>query len=88
MARVRLSRRPRRHAAIAALAHLGFKKMMPNDRGIELMRFGGEDHAISMARAVERLELAIPERHRPPGQSATRLTMINNWWQPLDRKSA
>jgi hypothetical protein len=73
---------------IAALAHLGFKKMMPNDRGIELMRFGGEDHAISVARAVERLELAIPEKHRPSAHSATRLTMINNWWRPLERKSA
>src|SRR5262249_29703364 len=28
---------------IAALAHLGFKKMMPNDRGTETARFGGEE---------------------------------------------
>jgi hypothetical protein len=62
--------------------------MMPNDRGIELLRFGGEDHAISVARAVERLELAIPEKHRPSGNSATRLKMIGNWWRPLERKSA
>jgi len=73
---------------IAALAHLGFKKMMPNDRGIELVRFGGEDHAISVARAVERLELAIPEKHRPFGHSATRLKMIGGWWRPLERRSA
>jgi len=73
---------------IAALAHLGFKKMMPNDRGIELVRFGGEDHAISVAHAVERLELAIPEKHRPFGHSATRLKMIGGWWRPLERRSA
>jgi len=73
---------------IAALANLGFKKMMPNDRGIELVRFGGEDHAISVARAVERLELAIPEKHRPFGHSATRLKMIGGWWRPLERRSA
>src|SRR5262249_9222000 len=72
----------------AALAHLGFKKMMPNDRGIELLRFGGEEHAISVARAVERLELALPEKHRPTGHSATRLKMIGNWQRPMDRKSA
>jgi hypothetical protein len=73
---------------IASLAHLAFKKMMPNDRGIEMVRFSGEEHAIAVARAVERLELAMPAQHRPSGRSATRLTMIRKWWQPLERRSA
>jgi hypothetical protein len=72
---------------LASLAHLGFKKMMPNDRGIELVRFGGEDHAMTVARAVERLELAIPAEHRPSGHSAARQTMIRHWW-PQERKRA
>jgi len=47
------------------LADLGFRKMMPNDRGIETRRFEGETHAIEVTRAVERLELAIPPKMRP-----------------------
>jgi hypothetical protein len=73
---------------IASLAHLAFKKMMPNDRGIELTRFNGEQHALAVARAVERLELALPAQHRPSGHSATRLSLIQKWWQPLQRRSA
>jgi hypothetical protein len=72
---------------LASLAHLGFKKMMPNDRGIEMHRFGGEDHALEGAHAVERLERAIPEPHRPLEHSANRRALIRNWW-PLERKSA
>src|SRR5450759_917403 len=60
---------------LASLAHLGFKKMMPNDRGIEMHRFDGEQHAIEGTYAVARLEQAIPEQHRP-----------FEW--PLERKSA
>lgn len=73
---------------IAALAHLGFKKMMPNDRGIETARFGGEDQAWVAARAVERLEIAIPERHRPAGYATARQAMIRHWWRPLEKKTA
>jgi hypothetical protein len=72
---------------LAELAHIGFKRMMPNDRAIEMVRFAGEDHAILVNRAVERLEQAIPAERRPSGHSATRQTMIRNWW-PLERKSA
>jgi hypothetical protein len=72
---------------LAALAHLGFKRMMPNDRGIETARFGGEQQAWDVARAIERLELAIPDTHRPSGHSATRQGMIRHWW-PLERKRA
>jgi hypothetical protein len=73
------------------LAHLGFRKMMPNDRGIEMHRFGDEDDAREGTRAIERLELAIPAKHRPfddpLAQSASRLELIENWW-PLQRKTA
>jgi hypothetical protein len=73
------------------LAHLGFRKMMPNDRGIEMHRFNGEDDARDGNRAIERLELAIPARHRPfddpLAQSANRHELIEHWW-PLQRRSA
>jgi hypothetical protein len=72
---------------LTSLAHLGFKKMMPNDRGIEMHRFDGEDHALAGAYSVERLEQVVPELHRPVGHSANRRALIRNWW-PLERKSA
>jgi hypothetical protein len=72
---------------LASLAHLGFRKMMPNDRGVETLRFAGEDHALEGTRAIERLEHAIPARHRPADHAATRQAMIARWW-PLERKSA
>jgi hypothetical protein len=61
---------------LSALAHLGFKKMMPNDRGIEMHRFDGEDHALEGAHAVERLERFIPEQHKPADQGANRRALI------------
>jgi hypothetical protein len=73
------------------LAHLGFRRMMPNDRGIEMHRFNDEDDAQEGTRAIERLELAIPARHRPfedpLAQSLSRHELIQNWW-PLLRKTA
>jgi hypothetical protein len=72
---------------LTALAHLGFKKMMPNDRSIEILRFSGEEHALEGAHAVGRLEWAIPEPHRPSGHSANRQALIRHWW-PLQRKIA
>jgi hypothetical protein len=72
---------------LTSLAHLGFKKMMPNDRGIEMHRFDGEGHAVAGAFAVERLEQAIPETRRPFDLAANRLALIRNWWPP-ERKSA
>ena len=72
---------------LTSLAHLGFKKMMPNDRGIEMHRFDGEQHAIEGTYAVERLEQAIPEKHRPFEHSTNRQALIRNWWPP-ERKSA
>ena len=72
---------------LTSLAHLGFKKMMPNDRDIEMHRFGGEQHALEVALAVERLEQAIPEKIRPFDLAAGRRALIRNWWPP-ERKSA
>jgi hypothetical protein len=72
---------------LSALAHLGFKKMMPNDRGIEMHRFDGEDHALEGAHAVERLERFIPQQHKPADQGANRRALIRHWW-PLERKTA
>lgn len=72
---------------LVALAHLGFKKMMPNDRTIETIRFEGEEHARAVMHAVERLELALPEAYRPSGLSQTRQAMVRHWW-PLQRKRA
>src|ERR1700730_3614730 len=65
-------------------AHLGFKKMMPNDRGIEMHRFDGEEHALEGTRAVERLEWALPETHRPSDHSGNRQALIRPW-RPLER---
>jgi hypothetical protein len=72
---------------LTSLAHLGFKKMMPNDRGVEMHRFGSEDHAVEGTRAVERLEQAVPKKLRPFDQSANRQALIEHW-RPLERKSA
>jgi hypothetical protein len=72
---------------LAALAHLGFKKMMPNDRGIEMLRFSDEQHAIEGTYAVERLERAIPDKRRPSQHAASRQALIRHWW-PLQRQSA
>src|SRR5450756_849985 len=86
-ARIRVDLSVRELLHLTSLAHLGFKKMMPKDRGIEMHRFGGEDHALEGTHAVERLESAIPEPHRPFELSADRQALIRNWW-PLERKSA
>jgi hypothetical protein len=72
---------------LTALAHLGFKKMMPNDRGIEMHRFGDEQQALEVTFAVERLERAIPELNRPCEHSANRQALIRHWW-PSERKRA
>jgi hypothetical protein len=72
---------------LTALAHLGFKKMMPNDRGIEMHRFGGEQQAREVARALEKLEWAVPEPQRPVQHSAKREALIGHWW-PTERKIA
>jgi hypothetical protein len=72
---------------LTSLGHLGFKKMMPNDRAIEMHRFDGEPHALAGSWAVEKLERAIPATHRPFEHAANRQALIRQWW-PLERKSA
>ena len=72
---------------LTSLAHLGFKKMMPNDRGFEIHRFAGEDQAIEGTCAVERLERSIPEQRRPFEHAVQRQALIRHWW-PLERKIA
>ena len=85
--RIRLDLRSDDLLQLAALAHLGFKKTMPNDRVIETLRFNGEQHALTAARAIDRLECALPESLRPSDHSATRQDMIRHWWPP-ERKLA
>jgi hypothetical protein len=72
---------------LTALAHSGFKKMMPNDRAIEMYRFSDEQQALEVTFAVERLERAIPEKHRPSEHSANRQALIRHGW-PSERKRA
>jgi hypothetical protein len=72
---------------LTSLAHLGFKKMMPNDRGIEMHRFEGEQHALAGTCAVARLEQVIPEQQRPFEHAANRQALIRHWWPP-ERKIA
>lgn len=72
---------------LTSLAHLGFKKMMPNDRGIELQRFGDEEQAREVARVLEKLEWAVPKPQRPVEPSANRRALIGHWWPP-ERKIA
>jgi hypothetical protein len=85
--RVRLDLSAGELQQLTALAHLGFKRMMPNDRGIETARFDGEDHALAVSHAVEKLEQAIPENARPRDRGTDRQALIRHWWPP-QRKSA
>jgi hypothetical protein len=68
------------------LAQLGFNHMMPNYRGFESYRFTGDEDARGGARAVERLEAAVPAEHRPFEDSAAqadgRRKLITEWWSP------
>ncbi len=75
------------------LAHLGFQHMMPNYRGFESYRFSGEDDAQDAARAITRIEAAIPAKARPVADPSAnykrRLGLIGEWWQVTsDRLSA
>ena len=72
---------------LTSLAHLGFKKMMPNDRGFEMLRFSDEEQALCGTSAVEKLERAIPEKHRPSQHAANRQALIRRWWS-AERKTA
>jgi hypothetical protein len=72
------------------LAHLGFQHMMPNYRGFEIHRFGGEEDAWQGAKAVAKIEAAIPAGERPfadPSiQIKSRQKLICDWWQAVPNK--
>jgi hypothetical protein len=67
------------------LAQLGFRHMMPNYRGFEIHRFGGETDAREGALAISRIESAVPAKDRPFAdpviQLGDRQKMISDWWR-------
>jgi hypothetical protein len=67
------------------LAHLGFQRMMPNYRDLEIHRFNGEEDAKEGAAAVGKIEEAIPARHRPFAELSVQIrrrqALISEWWQ-------
>jgi hypothetical protein len=69
------------------LAHLGFQHMMPNYRGFEIHRFSGEEDAQEGAKAVNKIESAIPAKERPFAdlsvQFKSRQKLIRDWWQAV-----
>jgi hypothetical protein len=67
--------------------------MMPNYRGFEIHRFGGEEDALEGAIAIGKIEGAIPAKMRPftdlGVQLKNRQKLINDWWQGVpDRLTA
>lgn len=68
------------------LAHHGFQHMMPNYRSFEIFRFSGEEEAEEGAKAVSKIECAIPAKDRPFAdltvQFKKRQKLIRDWWQP------
>jgi hypothetical protein len=66
------------------LAHLGFQNMMPNYRNFEIHRFSHGEDAHEAAKAVSRIECAIPSKLRPfadPSiQLKNRQQLICDWW--------
>jgi hypothetical protein len=76
---------------LGGLANLGFQHMMPNARRLDLRRFTGKDDAVEAARALSRLEAAIPKEHRPDllHNAEGRMELIDDWWTPvLERVTA
>jgi hypothetical protein len=60
---------------------------MPNYRGFEIHRFNGEEDAHEGAKAVSRIEAAIPTKERPfadlSAQFGGREKLISDWWQSM-----
>jgi hypothetical protein len=67
------------------LAHLGFRRMMPNFRDFEIHRFSGAEDALEGATAVSKIECAVPVQQRPfvdlTIQLKRRQELISDWWQ-------
>jgi hypothetical protein len=74
---------------LGGLANLGFQHMMPNTRLFDLRRFTGRDDALEAARALSRLEAAIPKDHRPDllRHAEGRMELIDDWWTPLPERA-
>lgn len=70
---------------LGRLAHLGFQHMMPNSRAFEIPRFSGEGDAQEAAKALAKIESAIPAKDRPFAdvsvQFKSRQKLICDWWQ-------
>jgi hypothetical protein len=67
--------------------------MMPNYRGFEIHRFGGEEDALEGAIAIGKIEGAIPAKMWPFTDLGVQLKnpqkLINDWWQGVpDRLTA
>jgi hypothetical protein len=66
------------------LAHHGFQHMMPNYRSFEIFRFSDAEEAEAGAKAVSKIECAIPAKNRPFAdltvQYKKRQKMICDWW--------
>ena len=64
--------------------------MMPNYRGFEIHRFSGEEDAQEGAKAVSRIEAAIPATDRPfadlSDQFKNRQKLICDWWQAVPNR--
>jgi hypothetical protein len=74
---------------LGGLANLGFQHMLPNTRLFELRRFMGKDDALEAARALSRLEAAIPKEHRPVllRHAEGRMQLIDDWWKPTLKRA-
>jgi hypothetical protein len=74
---------------LSGLASLGFQHMMPNARLLAMSRFTGRDDALEAARALSRLEAAIPKEHRPNlvRHAEGRMELINDWWMPTAERA-
>ena len=73
---------------LGVLANLGFRYMMPNGMLFESCRFfKDETDALDAAKAVSRIECAIPKQHRPDllVQAENRERLIKNWWSTSHR---
>lgn len=72
------------------LAHHGFQHMMPNYRSFEIFRFSDEEEAEQGAKAVSKIECAIPAKDRPFAdltvQFNKRQKLISDWWQSTPKR--
>jgi hypothetical protein len=88
--RIRVDLSPTELLQLSWLSHLGFQHMMPNYRGFEIHRFSGEADAQEGAKAVGRIEAAIPATDRPfadlSDQFKNRQKLISDWWQAVPNR--